>query len=198
VVGILAAGDFCGEGCLVGQVVRMGSATTMVDSECVRIEKPAMIKMVHDDPAFSETFVTHLLARNARVEADLIDQLFNSSERRLARLLLILANFGKEGSPADHSSDPSRNPCGDDWHDPFARQLFHEQVSAPTPEIKWVRKPVNCANLFPPRPGQHLPNVARLLTSRRRRLDQRDAPPPAAGGQPLLLPTAPAYTSAKT
>jgi CRP/FNR family transcriptional regulator, cyclic AMP receptor protein len=99
VVGILTAGDFCGEGCLVGQSVRMASATTMVDCDCVRIEKTAMIGMVHDDPAFSETFVTHLLARNARVEADLIDQLFNSSERRLARLLLILANFGKEGTP---------------------------------------------------------------------------------------------------
>jgi CRP/FNR family cyclic AMP-dependent transcriptional regulator len=99
VVGILAAGDFCGEGCLVGQAVRMASITAMVDCELVRIEKTAMIRIIHDEPAFSQLFVTHLLARNARVEADLIDQLFNSSEKRLARLLLILANFGKEGSP---------------------------------------------------------------------------------------------------
>ena len=99
VVAILQAGEFCGEGCLVGQTVRMSSITAMVDCELVRIEKAAMIRMIHDEPAFSELFVAHLLARNARVEADLIDQLFNSSERRLARLLLILANFGKEGIP---------------------------------------------------------------------------------------------------
>jgi CRP-like cAMP-binding protein len=86
VVAILDAGDFCGEGCLAGQVVRMASITAMVDCEFVRIEKIAMISMIHDDPAFSELFVSHLLARNARVEADLVDQLFNSSESRLARL----------------------------------------------------------------------------------------------------------------
>jgi CRP/FNR family transcriptional regulator, cyclic AMP receptor protein len=99
VVAMLGDGDFCGEGCLAGQTIRMGSITTMVDSEIVRIERAAMIKLIHSEPALSELFVTHLLARNARVEADLVDQLFNSSERRLARLLLILANFGKEGRP---------------------------------------------------------------------------------------------------
>jgi len=99
VVAMLEEGDFCGEGSLAGQSVRMASVTTMVDSEIVRIDRAAMIRMIHGEPAFSELFVTHLLARNTRVEADLVDQLFNSSEKRLARLLLILANFGKEGRP---------------------------------------------------------------------------------------------------
>ena len=99
VIAILDVGDFCGEGCLTGQTLRIASVTTMVDCELVRIEKSAMIGMIHEEPAFSELFVTHLLARNARVEADLVDQLFNSSEKRLARLLLILASFGKEGRP---------------------------------------------------------------------------------------------------
>ena len=99
VVAILDAGDFCGEGCLTGQTVRMASIKAMIDCELVRIEKNTMIKMIHEEPTFSSVFVTHLLARNARVEADLVDHLFNSSERRLARLLLILANFGKEGRP---------------------------------------------------------------------------------------------------
>ncbi len=99
VVAILDAGDFCGEGCLAGQVVRMASVIALTDCEAVRIEKAAMVRLIHDEPAVSEMFVTHLLARNVRVEADLVDQLFNSSEKRLARLLLILANFGKEGKP---------------------------------------------------------------------------------------------------
>ena len=99
VVGILAAGDFFGEGCLGGQIVRMASVVAMTDCVTLRIEKSAIIRLIHDNPDFSERFTAHLLARNIRVEADLVDQLFNSSERRLARLLLILANFGKEGKP---------------------------------------------------------------------------------------------------
>jgi CRP/FNR family cyclic AMP-dependent transcriptional regulator len=99
VVAILGAGDFCGEGCLAGQTVRMASVPAMTDCAVVRIEKAAMIRLIHEDPGVSEMFVTHLLARNVRVESDLVDQLFNSSEKRLARLLLILANFGKEGKP---------------------------------------------------------------------------------------------------
>jgi CRP/FNR family transcriptional regulator, cyclic AMP receptor protein len=99
IVAILGAGDFCGEGCLAGQPRRMATATAMEDSTIMRVEKAAMIRLLHDEPEFSERFTAHLLARNVRVEADLVDQLFNSSEKRLARLLLILANFGKEGRP---------------------------------------------------------------------------------------------------
>ena len=99
VVAILAAGDFCGEGCLGGQTVRMASGVAMTDCVAARMEKTVILRKLHDDPKFSEVFTAHLLARNTRVEADLVDQLFNSSEKRLARLLLILANFGKEGQP---------------------------------------------------------------------------------------------------
>src|ERR1700752_1864575 len=96
VVAMLGAGDFCGEGCLAGQPRRMATAATMSDGKSPRLERAAAIRALHDEPAFSEMFVTHLLARNSRVEEDLVDQLFNSSEKRLARALLLLANFGKE------------------------------------------------------------------------------------------------------
>ena len=99
IVAILGAGDFCGEGCLAGQPRRMATAVAMEDCKIMRLEKAAMIRLLHDEPEFSERFMAHLLARNVRVEADLVDQLFNSSEKRLARLLLILANFGKDGRP---------------------------------------------------------------------------------------------------
>jgi CRP/FNR family cyclic AMP-dependent transcriptional regulator len=99
IVAILGTGDFCGEGCLAGQPQRMATAAAMADSRIMRLEKVAMIRLLHDEPEFSERFMSHLLARNVRVEADLVDQLFNSSEKRLARLLLILAKFGKEGKP---------------------------------------------------------------------------------------------------
>jgi CRP/FNR family transcriptional regulator, cyclic AMP receptor protein len=99
VVATLGAGDFCGEGCLGGQAVRMASLVAMTDGVAARMEKAAVVRMIHDNQEFSELFTTHLLARNIRIEADLVDQLFNSSEKRLARLLLLLANFGKEGRP---------------------------------------------------------------------------------------------------
>ena len=99
VVAMLGAGDFCGEGCLGGQLARMASVVAITDCVAARMEKIAVIRRLHNDQKFSELFTAHLLARNIRVEADLVDQLFNSSEKRLARLLLILANFGKEGSP---------------------------------------------------------------------------------------------------
>ena len=99
VIAILTAGDFIGEGCLGGQTVRMASAVALTGGLAVSMDKAAVVRMIHDDAAFSEAFTTHLLARNIRVESDLVDQLFNSSEKRLARLLLILANFGKEGKP---------------------------------------------------------------------------------------------------
>ena len=99
IVAILGIGDFCGEGCLAGQPRRMATAAAMEESAIMRLEKAAMIRLLHDEPEFSERFMSHLLARNIRVEADLVDQLFNSSEKRLARLLLILAKFGKEDKP---------------------------------------------------------------------------------------------------
>ncbi len=99
VIAILGTNDFFGEGCLAGQAQRIATVTIMTDSVIVRLEKSAIIKVIHDEPAFSEMFIAHLLSRAIRIEADLVDQLFNSSERRLARLLLLLANFGKEGRP---------------------------------------------------------------------------------------------------
>ena len=99
VVAILGSDEFCGEGCLNGQPRRVATATAMTECEIMRLEKEVMIRVLHDEPAFSEMFVSHLLARTIRVEADLVDQLFNSSEKRLARALLLLANFGKDGRP---------------------------------------------------------------------------------------------------
>jgi CRP-like cAMP-binding protein len=99
VVGILEAGQFFGEGCLNGHALRIATTTALEECLITAIAKPAMIEVLHDEPKFSELFVAYLLTRNSRVEEDLIDQLFNSSEKRLARLLLLLANFGKEGNP---------------------------------------------------------------------------------------------------
>ncbi len=98
-LGILNRGDFFGEGALAGQALRMGSATALTDCELLRIDKKAMMLALHREHTFSDLFVAYLLARNIRYEEDLVDQLFNSSEKRLARLLLLLAHFGKEGAP---------------------------------------------------------------------------------------------------
>ncbi|HKN69787.1 MAG TPA: Crp/Fnr family transcriptional regulator [Terriglobales bacterium] len=98
-VGILGDGDFFGEGSLAGQALRMGSATALTDCAVLRIDKKAMMEALHREHEFSDMFVGYLLARNIRYEEDLVDQLFNSSEKRLARILLLLARFGKEGVP---------------------------------------------------------------------------------------------------
>ena len=98
VVGIFEAGQFFGEGCMNGHSLRISTSTATEDSLITAISKPAMIAVMHDEPKFSELFVAYLLTRNSRVEDDLIDQLFNSSEKRLTRLLLLLAKFGKEGN----------------------------------------------------------------------------------------------------
>ena len=98
-LGILNEGEFFGEGGLAGQPLRMGSATAMTDCELLRIGKKAMMLALHREHTFSDLFVAYLLARNVRYEEDLVDQLFNSSEKRLARILLLLARFGKEGVP---------------------------------------------------------------------------------------------------
>jgi len=98
-IGIVSEGNFFGEGALAGQVRRMGSAAAMTDCDLMRIDKKAMMSALHGEHAFSDLFVAYLLARNIRYEEDLVDQLFNSSEKRLARVLLLLARFGKEGAP---------------------------------------------------------------------------------------------------
>jgi len=97
-LGILSTGDFFGEGCLIGQSLRMATATAMTDCTLLRVEKKAMMRVLHEEHSFSDMFVTYLLQQNIRREEDLVDQLFNSSEKRLARILLLLAHFGKEGA----------------------------------------------------------------------------------------------------
>jgi CRP-like cAMP-binding protein len=99
IIAVLDNGDFLGEGCLRAQPLRMATATAISDCSIVRLEKAAMVRVLHDEPTFSEMFVSYLLSRNMRIEEDLVDQLFNSSEKRLARVLLLLAHFGKEGKP---------------------------------------------------------------------------------------------------
>jgi CRP-like cAMP-binding protein len=100
VVAIRGPDEFCGEGCLAGQPRRVATATAMTDCDIMRLEKETVIRVLRDEPAFSELFLARLLARTMRVEEDLVDQLFNSSEKRLARALLLLANFGGEGTPS--------------------------------------------------------------------------------------------------
>jgi CRP-like cAMP-binding protein len=99
VVALLGPGDFFGEGCLAGEALRLSTVTALTKAEIARISKTEITRVIHKEPAFAELFIAHLLARNSRVEEDLVDQLFNSSEKRLARTLLLLANFGKEGPP---------------------------------------------------------------------------------------------------
>ena len=99
VVAILEDDEFFGEGCLAGQMRRISTVAALTESVIARLEKAAIVRVIHQEPAFSEMFIAHILGRTIRVEADLVDQLFNSSEKRLARLLLLLANFGKEGKP---------------------------------------------------------------------------------------------------
>jgi CRP/FNR family cyclic AMP-dependent transcriptional regulator len=97
VVAILGTGDFFGEGSIAGQPLRMATATTMTEGSILRVQKEAMMRMLRSEPAFSEIFMSYLLSRNTRIEEDLVDQLFNSSEKRLARILLLLTRFGKDG-----------------------------------------------------------------------------------------------------
>ena len=97
VVAILGNGDFFGEGSLAGQPLRMATATAMTECTILRVEKDTMMRMLHNEPAFADLFVAYLLSRNVRIEEDLVDQLFNSSEKRLARILLLLTRFGKDG-----------------------------------------------------------------------------------------------------
>jgi CRP/FNR family transcriptional regulator, cyclic AMP receptor protein len=99
VIALHGNGDFFGEGCLSGQPLRLATVAAMTDCVIMRLDKAAVVRVLRDEPKFSETFMAFLLARNARIQEDLVDQLFNSSEKRLARVLLLMANFGKEGKP---------------------------------------------------------------------------------------------------
>jgi CRP-like cAMP-binding protein len=99
VIAMLAPGDFFGEGALAGQSIRIGTATATMASSVLIIDKDAMIRLLHEEPAFSDRFISYMLTRNMRIEADLVDQLFNSSERRLARTLLLLARYGEANPP---------------------------------------------------------------------------------------------------
>jgi len=99
VVALLGTGDFFGEGCLAGETRHLATISAMTKCRIARISKADITRVIHEEPAFAELFISHLLARNSRIEEDLVDQLFNSSEKRLARVLLLLANFGKEGAP---------------------------------------------------------------------------------------------------
>ncbi|MHB8148314.1 MAG: Crp/Fnr family transcriptional regulator [Vulcanimicrobiaceae bacterium] len=101
IVAILSEGFFFGEGCLAGQAVRMATARAITECSIVQVDKSVMVRILHSEPGFAEQFIAHLLTRNIRIEEDLVDQLFNSSEKRLARILLLLANFGKESRPEE-------------------------------------------------------------------------------------------------
>jgi len=113
VVAILGEGDFFGEGCLAGQPLRISTQTAITDCLSTRLDKATVIRLLHDQPDFAAMFMKYLLARNIRMEADLIDQLFNSSEKRLARLLLLLANFGREGKPRPILADINQETLAD-------------------------------------------------------------------------------------
>ena len=128
---LLSAGDFIGEDSLTGTAEhRSATVTAITSSNVMKITRSEMIRVMHDEHAFSDLFLSHLLARSIRTQADLVDQLFNSSEKRLARLLLLMAEFGEPGEPTKlHSSRYAGNPCRDGRHYPFPRQLLHEPLS---------------------------------------------------------------------
>ena len=113
VVAILGAGEFFGEGCLSGQPLRLATANALGEAEVMRVQKEEMVRVLHAEPTFAEMFMAYLLTRNSRVEEDLVDQLFNSSEKRLARTLLVLANFGKDGAPQPITTKISQETLAD-------------------------------------------------------------------------------------
>ncbi len=129
VIAILTSGQFLGEGCLNGHRVYVATTTALEDCLITSIAKPEMLRFIHEEPRFSDFFMAYLLTRNSRIEEDLIDQLFNSSERRLARTLLLLANFGKEGKPQAISPNISQETLAKIvGTNSFSCQLFHEQI----------------------------------------------------------------------
>jgi CRP/FNR family transcriptional regulator, cyclic AMP receptor protein len=129
VVAMLGPGEFFGEGCLAGQPLRMGTATAITPSVILLIDKGKMVQLLHKQHAMSDRFISHMLARNTRIEEDLIDQLFNSSEKRLARTLLLLARYGKRDKPVRVVPKIfTGNTSGDDRHDALACEFFPEQI----------------------------------------------------------------------
>jgi CRP/FNR family cyclic AMP-dependent transcriptional regulator len=134
VVALFGAGDFFGEGCLRGETLRLAAVSAMTECVIVRMPKENIIRVIHEEPAFAEMFISHLLHRNSRVEEDLVDQLFNSSEKRLARTLLPLANFGKEGEPEPILAKISQETLAEMiGNNAISRQCFHEQISTTRP-----------------------------------------------------------------
>jgi CRP/FNR family cyclic AMP-dependent transcriptional regulator len=128
VVGLLSKGGFFGEGCLIGQPMRLATAASMTDATVMRIEKAEMVRVLQIEPAFAEVFTAHLLTRNSRVEADLVDHRFNSSEKRLARTLLLLANFGKEGRPEPISTK-------------ISQETLAEMIGTTRPRVSFFTRP---------------------------------------------------------
>ncbi len=113
IVAVLGPDEFCGEDCAAGRLLRIATASAMTECKVMRLEKETIIRVLHDEPAFYEVFISHLLARNTRVEEDLVDQMFNPSEKRLARALLLLANFSKEGKPEPIIANVSQETLAD-------------------------------------------------------------------------------------
>ena len=129
VVAIHGKREFFGEGCLTGQPLRLATVVAMADCSIMRFDKATMVRVLHDEPKFSEMFVSYLLTRNARVEEDLVDQLFNSTEKRLARGAPFDGEFrqGHE-TRTRNPENQSRDPCRNDWHHAAPRELIHEQI----------------------------------------------------------------------
>ena len=130
VVAVLGAGDFFGEGCLAGEALRLSTVSALTKCVIARIPKAEITRVIHEEPAFAELFISHLLARNGRIEEDLVDQLFNSSEKRLARNSSAFGEFWQgESAGADHSKSQPGDACGDDRNNPVPGEFFHEQIS---------------------------------------------------------------------
>ena len=125
---MLGPGDFFGEGSLAGQPLRMGTATAVMRTALLRIPKRDMVRMLHEHPEFSDRFIAHMLTRNIRIEEDLVDQLFNSSEKRLARTLLLLARYGRRTRHSVCSLALTGDARGNGRHDALPGELLHEQV----------------------------------------------------------------------
>ena len=138
VIALLGSDEFFGEGCLSGQPRRMATVRALAESSIMRIEKAALARLIRDEPEFSAIFMAHVLARSLRLEEDLVDQLFNSSEKRLARLLLLLANFGKDQKPEPVIAKISQEMLAEMIGTTRACKLFHEQISeAWLHQIQW-------------------------------------------------------------
>ena len=129
VVAMFGPTDFFGEGCMAGQTIRMGTATAVTPTTILVIEKNELLRVLHTEQELSDHFIRYMLAHNIRVEEDLVDQLFNSSEKRLARTLLLLARYGKQDQPIRMSAEGlARDPGKHGWDDTFAREFLHEQI----------------------------------------------------------------------